>query len=228
MQKLTQKQEKWIAWSNIILIDTQKLLIKTKLFEDYARIVESNLEIQNPSDFHDWTRRNYYESALMGIRRLLDTNRDCISLVNLMEELKCYYAELTKDFYLRDYPINYGNLPTTRDYASDRFDAEFSENGEFLSQSIVEKDINDLKTKTKLVESFIDNTLAHHNKGQRGEQSISTTNVQEAIKEIEDLAIKYLELVGKGGFVGLTPTWQYDHTSIFTKAWVKPESIDLL
>lgn len=219
--KLDPKLKKWIRWSDEIQRETQALLIKTKLYDDYVEIVKNNQDIQNPRDFHDWSMRNYYESTLMVIRRLLDTSRNCISLMNLLEELKCYYSLVTKEFYLRDYPEGDGLLPVTIDYASERFDEVFSEDGEVLSQKVVEEDIGDLKSKTSIVEHFIDNTLAHRNTGRRGKQSIETKHVREAIGGIEEVAIKYLDLLGKGSYSELTPTWQYDHTEIFRKPWIK-------
>lgn len=219
--KLDPKLNKWIRWSDEIYRETQALLIKTKLYDDYVEIVKNNPAIQNPDDFHEWAMRNYYESALMVIRRLLDTNRDCISLMNLLKELKCDHRLVTKKFYLRDYPEGKGSLPVTRDYLEDHFDKVFSDDEVTLSQRVVEADISDLQTKTKIVEHFIDNTLAHRNKGGRGKQTIETKHVKEAIHYIEEIAKKYMGLFGKGGYSELTPTWTYDHTKIFRKAWIK-------
>jgi len=218
--QLDPKLEKWVRWSDEVYNETQGLLIKTKLYDDYIEIVKNNPEIQNPRDFHDWVMRNYYESALMVIRRLVDTNRDCISLINLLEEIKCYYQLITKEFYLREYPEGDGVLPATRDYAEDRFDEVFSSDGLTLSQEVVEADISELKKQTEIVEKFIDNTLAHRNKGPKGKQSIETKHIRTAIQRIEEIAIKYLDLLGKGGYSELTPTWQYDPAEIFRKAWI--------
>lgn len=222
--KLDPKLAKWVSWSQEILRETQSLMIKTKLYDDYVEVVKANKSIQSPDDFHQWTMRNYFDSALMSIRRLLDTNKSCISLINLMGEIKCYHHLITKDFYLKDLPKGDGKLPVTRDFASQWFDDNFSKDSKRVSQEIVESHIAELKKQTDIVENFIDNTLAHKNKGGKGKQSIQTTKVREAIQNIEEIAIKYIDLLGQGSYSELTPTWQYDHLSIFTKPWIIPKS----
>ncbi|MCB9813734.1 MAG: hypothetical protein H6772_05005 [Pseudomonadales bacterium] len=223
--KIHSKLDKWIRYSNDIRVDAQNLMIKTKLYDDYIEIVKANKSIQNPDDFHQWIMRNYFESALMSIRRLTDDHRGCISLINLLEDMKCYHHLITKNFYLRDLKNGDGLIPTTKDYASDWFDENYSTNDKDLDQNIVESDIGELKKQTQLVEKFIDNTLAHKNKGSRGKQAIKTEKIRQAIKKIEEVTCKYLDLLGHGSYQELTPVWQYDHKSIFRKTWILDNSL---
>lgn len=193
------KLMKWLSWIDWVHQETQNLLIKTYLYDRYVEIVKANKEIQNPRDFHNWSMRNYFESALMSIRRLTDTHPDAISLMNLLKELERNPQLITLDFYRRDYSegaVDENGIPDgkawTFAFAEDRFKEEFGVGNTVLSADLVKVDIAKLTKQMEIVETFIDNTLAHHNKGAKGKLSLETRHARNAIEAIEKLAIKYI------------------------------------
>jgi hypothetical protein len=223
------KHKKWLNWIDWVHQETQNLLVKTYLYDRYVEIVKANPEVQNPRDFHDWAMRNYFESALMSIRRLTDTHPDAISLTNLLKELEESSQLITLEFYRRDYSegtVDENGAPDGKAWtfalAEDRFREEFGVGAAVLNAKVVKTDIAELKKQIAIVETFIDNTLAHHNKGGKGKLSLETKHARSAIEIIEKLAIKYLALMGQDGYDSLTPTYQYDPEKIFTQAWIKP------
>ncbi len=220
------KLKKWLKWVDEIHEETVRLMIKTHLYDRYVEIVKANKAIWNPDDFHQWVKRNYFDSALMCIRRLSKVQNGSISLRGLLLEIRDNPNSITKEFYLRDYPKGSTDENGSPDaealtyaYGEDVFDGKWSGGGQGLVK-VIDLDLEELDTNTKIVEGFIDNTLAHRNKGAKGKQSIKTDLARQAIKTIEKIAIKYLDLMGKGGFSELTPTWQYDPEVIFTKTWI--------
>jgi len=226
------KLKKWLSWIDWVHQETQSLLIKTHLYDRYVEIVKANQEIQNPRDFHNWAMRNYFESALMSIRRLTDTHPDAISLMNLLKELEENPQLMTLNFYRRDSSegtVDENGIPDgeawTFAFAEDRFKEKFGVGDTVLNVGVVKADIAELKQQIEIVETFIDNTLAHHNKGTKGKLSLETKHARNAIEAIEKLAIKYLALMGQDGYDSLTPTYQYDSEVVFTKAWIQQKKI---
>ncbi len=230
MKVKDQKLLKWLRWVDEIHEETQRLLIKTYLYDRYVEIVKANDSIWNPDDFHQWAMHNYFDSALICIRRLLKVQKDSISLRGLLVEISENPTLITKEFYLREYPrgsVDSDGIPDAKAWThalgEDTFDDKWAGGGSNLVE-VIQTDLNELDKNTKIVEDFIDNTLAHRNKGQKGKQSIKTELARQSIKTIEKIAIKYLELMGKGGYTELTPVWQYDPEVIFTKKWIKGDS----
>lgn len=219
------KLDKWLEWIDKIYKDCQSLVIKSYFYSEYLSIVKNNKSIASPPDFHEWIARNYYEAALMSIRRLLDNHKDAISLRNLLNEMMDNTNLISKKWYLDQIKddkvlIEEAGL-TTKSFAEDYFAETHTTNGEKLSPKLVRDDIRKLDQAGSKLSVFIDNTLAHKNKGPKGSMSIKTKNIEQAIKQVEEITIKYLELFGKGGYDSLCPTWQYDWQVIFTKPWIK-------
>jgi hypothetical protein len=227
-KRLNPKLEKWLRWIEDIHNDTTSLLNKTDLYDRYVTVVKANPAIQNPDDFHTWSMRNFFESALMAIRRLTDTHRDAISLMNFLKELKENPELITEEFRLRDFKrgsVDENGFPDTDAYTyalcKESFQEDFCGGGTVLLPSVVETDIAELSAQIQLVEAFIDNTLAHKNKGDKGRQSIKTEEVRKAIGCIEKIAVKYINLMGTGGYSDLTPMYQFDPEDIFLRPWVE-------
>ncbi len=226
-KNLDHKLQKWLRWIEEIQDDTTALLNKTDLYDRYVAVVKANPGIQDPVDFHTWIMRNYFESALMAIRRLTDTHSDTISLMNLLRDIKASPELITKEFRLRDYKkgtVDENGLPDadawTYALGSESFKRDFCNGGEKLDAKVVELDMKELGAQIQIVETFIDNTLAHKNKGSKGKQSIKTSEVRKAIGYIEKIAIKYINLLGSGGYSNLTPVYQFDPEDVFRKPWI--------
>lgn len=217
------KLKKWLGWIEKIYYECESLKIKSYFYREYLEIVKNNHEIDSPQDFHIWVARNYYESALMSIRRLIDDHRDTISLLNLLTEIKKEPRTITKEWYLsscKNDGVRGDSLPTTRDFAEDYFDRIYTDNKNDLSINKIDNDITVIKSAEIKLFTFIDNVLAHKNVGGKGKSAIATKEIEDAILQVEQITIKYLELFGKGNFVSLEPIWQYDWKVIFTKPWI--------
>lgn len=220
------KVKKWNSWIEVIHNECENLKIKSYFYREYLQIVKSNPEIGSPQDFHIWVAKNYYESALMSIRRLIDDHKDAISLRNLLNEIKSEPYHITKEWYLsshQDEVAKTDNIPTVRDFAKDYFEKTFTDNKVNLSIVKIDTDLNIIIEVESKLSTFIDNALAHKNKGKKGNSAISTKEIEDAILRVEEITIKYLSLFGRGNFVALEPTWQYDWQIIFTKPWIKYE-----
>lgn len=207
-----------------IFDESQNLVIKKYHYDEYLKIVKSNPSIGTPDDFHQWAARNYYESALMSIRRLLDDHKDAVSLSKLLKELMYSSKTLSLSWYMAQCPNRdalFGPCSTIGDLHKKTFLEMCNDNEQVLAASKICEDLNTLNRELKNLEDFIDNTLAHKNKGKKGSISVETKHIDSAIKSIEDIAIKYLALFCKGGYAQLCPVFGYDWTVIFQKPWIK-------
>lgn len=218
------KLVKWISWVGVLHNECEDLKIKSYFYREYLEVVKNNPVIGSPQDFHIWVTKNYYESALMSIRRLTDNHRGTISLINLLTEIKSEPDHISKEWYLSSCDNNEAkidNMPTTRDFAEDYFNSTFTDNKKELSISKINNDIIFIETAESKLSIFIDNCLAHKNVGNKGKSVIKTKDIEDTIIQVENIIIKYLDLFGKGSFVTLEPTYQYDWKIIFTKPWIK-------
>ncbi len=218
------KLGKWLKWMDIIFGECQNLVIKKYHYDEYLKIVKSNPFIGTPDDFHQWAARNYYESALMGIRRLLDDHKDAVSLSKLLKELMDSPKTLSLSWYMKQCPNrddSFGPCSTIGNLHKEPFLKMCNVNEEVLAASKICEDLNTLNHELKKLEDFIDNTLAHKNKGKKGLISVETRHIDSAIKSIEDITIKYLVLFCKGGYEQLCPVFQYDWMEIFQKPWIE-------
>jgi hypothetical protein len=217
-----QKLQKLVAWAGEIKLSCQNLRVKSYYYKEYLKIIQSNKEIASPSDFYEWIARNYYESALMNIRRLVDKHRGVISLHNLVMELHNEPGLITKEWYLEDVEKHRNDEPpTTYDYGEQHFVDTYTDDGESLSVRKIEEDLAEIYKLRLRVEGYIDNCLAHHNQGKKGKQQIKTELVEEVIGEVEKLVIKYVDLFRLGSFETLLPVYQYDWQEVFYKPWIK-------
>jgi hypothetical protein len=222
------KLGKLVTWITEIKHSCEKLKIKSYFYAEYLKIVKFNKDISSPPIFHEWVANNYYESALMNIRRLLDDHRDVISLNNLLSELRETPELITKEWYLSDIKDNdtVNGLPSTRDFGNDYFNKHYSDDNTTISRAKIEDDLAEIYKLRLRVERYIDNCLAHQNEGKKGKQGISTKLIEDVINDVEKITIKYLDLFKVCHLTTLLPTFQYDWQSIFYKPWIKSKTYE--
>ena len=76
-------------WLDEIHKDIRKLLWYRYIFREVGKIVESNPNIQAPSEFYNWMINLYEEVVPAGVRRHADMHKDAISLAKLLYEIRC-------------------------------------------------------------------------------------------------------------------------------------------
>lgn len=206
---------KWIEWIEVIHDNIEDLLISQHIYKTYLEIVKNNPEIQSPIDFHDWVRKNYASSIAIHIRRELDdTHSDVISLKRLLVQIQKNPQVITKEWFRSLYKGS-----NAEDFADVDFE-KVAGKGEFFDPEIAKQDIEKLEQLGNHIEDYAILRIAHNSK-KTITKDPTYDDLDAFIKEYESIVKNYILLFTASGYTSLTPTWQYDWESIFTKAWIK-------
>lgn len=221
MSNENEKLLKWIKWIEVIRKDTESILLNKDIHSRYLEIVKANKEIQLPSDFHEWTIRNYGSYVVMAIRRQLDNDSDVISLKRLLTELKESSQSLTKAWFRTLYKNSPNNGPIPMEAFADGDFESHAGNLEYFDSTIAESDLTKLETLGKAITRYANKQIAHRTKV---EASLTFSEINKFLEKFESIVKKYILLFTASGYASLTPVFQYDWEVIFTKVWLKPHA----
>lgn len=210
--------KKWLRWINQIQDDTETILMNKAVHERYLEIVKANPEIQTPSDFHEWTIRNYGSFMVMAIRRELDADFDVVSLRRLLEELKDSPTLLTKAWFRTLYSSLDDKSPIPESAFADGDFERHAGKLEHFDPKIAEKDLARLGTLSKNITRFANKKIAHNTKAQA---TVTFKEINAFVDEFENIVKKYILLFTAAGYSSLIPVWQYGWDTVFTKPWIK-------
>lgn len=221
MENVSKRFQKWIRWIDQIRIDTENILSNKEIYDQYLEIVKANKKIQTPSDFHEWTSRNYGSYIVMAIRCQLDDDKDVISLKHLLKELKQSPQLLTKRWFRSLYSNSVNKLPIPLEAFADSDFETCGGNLEYFDPSIAETDLLKLEKLGKTITRYANKQIAHKTKVK---SKLTFSEINKFLKEFEDIVKKYILLFTGAGYVSLTPEYGYDWLEIFTKVWMKPNA----
>jgi len=187
------------------------------IFKRMVEIVGANSKINTDNLFWDHLRANFGADMVLGITRQVDERTEVVSLLKLLKDIRANSTLLTRDWFATQYEPN---LP--RQIGEQHF-AEHFGTGTELDPAIVEQDIKTLEAATKKVERFRHTRIAHKNADERLVIELNFTEVEIALKVVEDLVIKYQLLLNQAGYDRLMPTITYNWESIFRTPWIDTE-----
>lgn len=187
----------------------------------YLEVVNANKSIQSPSDFHEWTIRNYGSYVVMAIRRQLDNDSDVISLKRLLTELKESPQSLTKDWFRTLYKDTPNNGPISMEAFADSDFENHAGKFEHFDPSIAQADLVQLETLGKKITRYANKQIAHRTKAKA---TLTFREINKFLDELESIVKKYILLFTASGYPSLTPVFQYDWEAIFTKVWIRPHA----
>lgn len=212
---------KWLRWVDVIHKDTESVLLNKSIHGRYLEIVKENIDIQSPSDFHEWTIRNYGSYVVMAIRRQLDVDDDVISLKRLLTEIKDSPQLLTKQWFRSLYSNSDNNLPIPIESFADGDFESHAGSMEHFDPAIAEADLLKLETLGKTITHYANKQIAHRTKVKT---RVTFSEINAFLEEFENILKKYILLFTASGYTSLTPVFQYDWEVIFTKVWIKPRT----
>ena len=202
--------ERWKDWCKQIENDLTKLLHYKQIHDYFFGIVNANLDHIEANEgrlFCDFVRECYGYQAAVGIRRHIRSNRDSISLMRLLEQIRESADNFTYDFYLENYPI------VDSEWQRSAFN-EFSDDGNVISRSKVECDINKLRDVGDVVANIVDRVIAHLDK--RGCPVNGTYNdLADSLDCLNKVTCKYSTLLTSESTISITPAIQFDWEKIF-------------
>lgn len=210
-------QNKWNSWISKFENSVGELLENRKFFREFLNIIKSNSNLPENNHFLIWIWTNYIISALMGIRRLIDSHHKCISLINLLGEIKRSPYILSRIRFASLF--NNTALSDDDDYINQCFDELVGENKEHIDPRDVQKDIQLLNKKYKRLKYYIDKRIAHTDKDKITKLP-KIKDLDDCINYLEELVIKYSAIFHANQIDGLEPRLQYRWKNIFRIPWV--------
>lgn len=204
--------QNWLSDIDVIRKDLQDVLNYQQICKYFEDIVNANLDhirANKGKTFCNFIRKCYAITAATCIRRHAMFEKDSISLMRLLYQIKNCASQFTYVFYLEVYPLN-SNEPIWQKLTF----SNFSNDGKIISEDLIERDMDEIKTITKKVSDFVDRFIAHLDR--RGlDEKITYGELDVSLDLFNKIACKYLALVSGAGYVTLTPGIPFDWDNIF-------------
>lgn len=206
---------KWDKWLSTIYDDVQQLLVNRHIVREVQEIIRSNPSIQSDDTFYGTMWLCYATTAVIGIRRQLDTDMDSVSFARLLSEIQNRAEVLSRQRYVALY---LGSTVGT-DYADEEFDKFAGARGPHVDPAGVGNDLLTLNQKGQKVREFTNKRIAHHDKAEF--KNIPTfAEVDECLDYLESLLTKYVALFRAEVLMQVVPDWQYDWKEVFRRPWI--------
>jgi len=179
--------KKWCNWINTILDDIQTVYFHRSMYRGLSTLVAKYDQRDKNTLFFAFLQNIFVDSLSMGIRRQIKINKDSISLVRLLSELKEMPSFVTrKDYY---------DLWQKHDKGIDVFKARTfalfaAQDAHHIDGKIVEKDLLDLHDVCDRAVELADRRVAHRDK--RGlEEDMTLQELLEELDFVGELVKKY-------------------------------------
>ena len=239
--KISPKLKKWRKWMKTIEKEIYGLVVDANMFWEVQDIIRENPRIQKPSAFYSYLGRTYLSHALAGLRRQIKPQKDSISFVGLLDDIAKNPEELSRSYYrsLCSHPdgvdisqiemegqkaleeVGITSTSQLKDLIQmDDFGPYADTSGEHVCPKMVKADLKALKLAVEKHEEFADKRIAHWDKG---EPSIIPKfgELDDCIKLLDKMYVKYHLLFFAEGTDTLMPTYQYEWKKIFLEPWLK-------
>ncbi|MHB1769480.1 MAG: AbiU2 domain-containing protein [Minisyncoccota bacterium] len=213
---LETKIEQWAKEIARITADVTDTIESQFIFKRLGEIVGANPKISADNLFWDHLAASFGADLVLGITRQVDTRTEVVSLLKLLEDLRDNPGVITKEWYGDQYEKNSLN----RAFGVRSFEEHFGLKPE-LDPTLIEKDIQDLKSITAKVAKFRHTRVAHKNVDEHLVIDLNFVEVEEALKFIETVVIKYQLLLNQSGYTELMPTITYNWESVFRTPWIE-------
>ncbi len=210
--------DKWNGWLTILRKEILTLSVNRDIYYGINEIIKSNTKVQQiPSSFWLYQRITYEETQLTAIRRLVKNNKDSISMIRLISQIKDYPSVLSRTRY-KDL---YRNAHLPESYVNEQFEvfAGKGKNRDIINPEIFIKDFDELKQKATKIETMVDKRVAHFDQDQTSYIRPTYKEMDECIDLIENLIQKYF-LIFRAGNIDRIPDLGNDWRAIFKEPWI--------
>ena len=219
--------EKWKRWlADDIRGEIEELVTNKHIFWEIQKMINDNLNIQEPCSFNWFIGQTYSDYGVIAVRRQIKCNKQSISFVRLLKEIKMTPCVLSRERFVNLYRTGMKCVEEDKaEYIANKtFDRHFSGGcTDHIDPAIVQQDLDELKKHSDKLEEFADKKVAHHDK--KAPKTIPTFNELDAcIDWLERLTIKYTLLfeardLGENLVIEfLEDYWE----EIFSQPWIPP------
>lgn len=206
------KYQKWLKSLGKIRSEISELVLSRHVFQRIYEIVTINQEINKGNLFYDWLSKNYGQSSLMGIRRLIDKDKKTLSLYVLLQDCLENNNKLSRKLHISLYSDEMKGL------GENQFDDLAGKNNNSFPKSEIEKDIYKLDNIRELLKSHINKKIAHLDKKEHGKIP-TLLEIYNSVDTLVEIAHKY-SLIITAVDHKFMPVIQNDWESIFKTPWI--------
>lgn len=210
--------QKWFRWIEIIHKEIRRnLLWNRHIFRKVREIIKNNPKMPKQNKFYEFLGDAYGTLALMGIRRQVKSKKDSISLAGLLEEIYKNPEILSRKRFVNLYK----EIREDENVASKDFDDLVGKGRSYVNPDQVCSDLDELRQKSKKIETIVDKRLAHYDKGAININNITFKEIDECIDFLEDLLKRCYYLIRAVDKKHVLPEFPSDDwMAIFREPWM--------
>ena len=235
----SQKLEKWLRWMETIHDEILALVQDANTFWEIQDIIRENPRIQKPNAFYSYLARTFISHALAGLRRQTKAHKDSISFVRLLGEIAENPEELSHSYFNSRHPHSNGpdldqvvgkeglekvgivdSSQLKAIIKMDDFASYADASGAYVCPQMVKDDKVRIKSAVKTHGEYADKRIAHWDK-RKPKVIPSFGELDDCIKLLDQMYVKYHFLFHAESIDTLMPTYQYKWKSIFCEPWLK-------
>jgi len=195
------KKQRWKRWLEKDLFPEIRYLIKLKtVYKKLEDIFVGSKKYPEKSYFYWYLGQVHSATAITGLYRLIDKRKDVVSLINLLGDVKVYPELVSRRAYTRLANIPRNDIAFTDE--KKRLNKEFTQragNGLYINPSIINKDIKQIESLSKIIKKIRHKFIGHHAYNQRRYRTKPTfKQTYDCIDEFEKIFRKYHLLITGG------------------------------
>jgi hypothetical protein len=208
-----------LGWLDTIAADVVELLINNYVFGELQKIIRVNQKLQqSESIFFEWMGSVFAHSAAVGVRRQAAVNDQSISLRRLLVELQKYPYLITRQYHRGLYKSRSPRVQAAVDRA---YDTYVGAGRTELDPARIQQDIDLLSSASERIRHYTDRIVAHYDQRGLAKPVPTFYDLSNCLLEMDELVLKYLELMKGDAKTTLLPSFLYDWKSIFRIPWIE-------
>ena len=213
----TERRDRLIGWLDVVYVDVQHLLLNDHVFWEFQNVVKQNDQFLSASGlFTQFIAEAYAHSAAVGIRRHAKADKDSISIMRFLEEVRDHPQTVSREHYISLYK---GKEAWHIEIGQHDFDRVAGEGSPHVPPQLADEQIQDVKGAVEVVEHYVDRRIAHYDKRDLARPLPKYSELTDALKALEKIVILYWRLLKGPSMTTIVPIIMYDWKDIFRFAW---------
>jgi hypothetical protein len=216
---LEQRRSNLKKWLDIIRENVTEAVVNQRIFWEVQDIIRHNPQLQNiPSAFYQWMGSTFVHSSALAVRRQVDRDSRSVSLQRFLTEVK-EYPDLISLGYHRSLYDGYAK-ELADDLARRTYDKHVGAGASVLDGNTVRQEIDSLQAASETIHHYADRTIAHYDTRGLSKPVPKFADLEECLKVLEKLVLRYLLLLNGASQSTLVPTFVYDWKAVFRIPWI--------
>ena len=202
-------------WLTTLTREVQGLTVNRHIFWEVQKIISNNKNLHIGSTFYEWMGAAYATSMSVALRRQVDEDDRSISFINLLKRIRSHPQVLSRSRYTS----LFRGVECPRNWPDKCFDGLVGEGHAHLQGDTVAGEISALKVQMRQIAKYVNKRVAHRD-AQDFRPLPKFADIDAAVKHLDRLTVRYINLFRGISMNTTLPTWQYDWKEIFRHTWL--------